>query len=249
MKLHLFAHNRENLVKVGDKVKAYETEIGTIGTGNQYFAHLHYSISDGLTVDQLRSYVAGWSIDDILTYYVNPDDEVRIEEMFKEKIDVGILGLKFLEKYKGVFHPAVDINGIGGGNSDLGYVYKTPVDGVVVSVIETLAQDGWGNMVIVEEVEKVIQNEVVKKCVMNEDREGFTTMNTNQEEEVFQKLEVKNEDYSTYKVKKRESLWRIAIKLLKDGKRWIDIYDLNREIIGDDPDKIYPGQKLLIPKK
>ena len=237
MKLHLFAHNRENLVKVGDKVKAYETEIGTIGTGNQYFAHLHYSISDGLTVDQLRSYVAGWSIDDILTYYVNPDDEVRIEEMFKEKIDVGILGLKFLEKYKGVFHPAVDINGIGGGNSDLGYVYKTPVDGVVISVIETLAQDGWGNMVIVEEVEKVIQ---VEKEVARE---------TPIEEEVFQKLEVKNEDYSTYKVKKRESLWRIAIKLLKDGKRWIDIYDLNREIIGDDPDKIYPGQKLLIPKK
>lgn len=237
MKLHLFAHNRENLVKVGDKVKAYETEIGTIGTGNQYFAHLHYSISDGLTVDQLRSYVAGWSIDDILTYYVNPDDEVRIEEMFKEKIDVGILGLKFLEKYKGVFHPAVDINGIGGGNSDLGYVYKTPVDGVVVSVIETLAQDGWGNMVIVEEVEKVIQ---VEKEIARE---------TPIEEEVFQKLEVKNEDYSTYKVKKRESLWRIAIKLLKDGKRWIDIYDLNREIIGDDPDKIYPGQKLLIPKK
>ena len=237
MKLHLFAHNRENLVKVGDKVKAYETEIGTIGTGNQYFAHLHYSISDGLTVDQLRSYVAGWSIDDILTYYVNPDDEVRIEEMFKEKIDVGILGLKFLEKYKGVFHPAVDINGIGGGNSDLGYVYKTPVDGVVISVIETLAQDGWGNMVIVEEVEKVIQ---VEKEIARE---------TPIEEEVFQKLEVKNEDYSTYKVKKRESLWRIAIKLLKDGKRWIDIYDLNREIIGDDPDKIYPGQKLLIPKK
>ena len=48
-------------------------------------------------------------------------------------------------------------------------------------------------------------------------------------------------------VKEGDSLWRIAQNTLGDGARWKEIADLNAEVIGADPNKIYPGQKLRIP--
>ncbi len=52
----------------------------------------------------------------------------------------------------------------------------------------------------------------------------------------------------TYTVKKGDSLWRIAEILLGDGKRYKEIYELNKSLIGKDPSKIYPGQVLNIPQ-
>ena len=41
--------------------------------------------------------------------------------------------------------------------------------------------------------------------------------------------------------------------LSKIGKHydlsWKELYDANKDVIGDDPNKIFPGQKLRIPKK
>ena len=44
-----------------------------------------------------------------------------------------------------------------------------------------------------------------------------------------------------------DTLWGIAKKQLGDGKRWPEIYDQNRAVIGDNPDRIKPGQVLTIP--
>ena len=51
---------------------------------------------------------------------------------------------------------------------------------------------------------------------------------------------------STYEVKTGDCLWSIAAKLLNDGRRWTEIYELNRDII-DDSYVIYTGQVLKIP--
>lgn len=51
----------------------------------------------------------------------------------------------------------------------------------------------------------------------------------------------------TYTVQKGDSLSKIAKKHLGDGNDWRKIYEANRALIGDDPDKIFPGQKLTIP--
>ncbi|MCT4593187.1 MAG: LysM peptidoglycan-binding domain-containing protein [Anaeromicrobium sp.] len=55
-----------------------------------------------------------------------------------------------------------------------------------------------------------------------------------------------NYSSKTYTVKPKDSLYKIAKKTLKDGSRWSEIYSKNKKVIGKDPNRIYPGQKLVI---
>lgn len=57
-----------------------------------------------------------------------------------------------------------------------------------------------------------------------------------------------------YRVVPGDSLWAIACRDLGSGsdeqidRRWRQIYAENREVIGSNPDLIFPGQKLSIPE-
>jgi len=51
----------------------------------------------------------------------------------------------------------------------------------------------------------------------------------------------------TYVVKSGDSLSKIAKEFLGDAKRWPEIYEANKQLIGDNPNLIHPGQKLRIP--
>lgn len=44
-----------------------------------------------------------------------------------------------------------------------------------------------------------------------------------------------------------DTLWKIAQRTLGNGDRWREIYEANTAVIGKNPNKIYPGQKLVIP--
>ena len=50
----------------------------------------------------------------------------------------------------------------------------------------------------------------------------------------------------TYTVKSGDTLSEIG---QQHGVAWRDIHEANKDVIGDNPDKIRPGQKLRIPKK
>ncbi len=151
-KYHLFGHMDRNFVRKGDKVIAYVTPIGTVGDGNgQYYAHLHFSISEGLTVDQLYKYVKGWSVEKVRKFYVNPHN-IDFDRMFARKVDAGNFGYGWLDWVGYGFHPGVDVNGMGGGNSDFGYPFKSSCTGTVIYEKRTWFKNGgWGNLIIVEE--------------------------------------------------------------------------------------------------
>jgi nucleoid-associated protein YgaU len=51
----------------------------------------------------------------------------------------------------------------------------------------------------------------------------------------------------TYTVKPGDTLWAIAKQTLGDGSRWHEIYQANADVIGKDPNLIYPGQVFRIP--
>jgi len=67
-------------------------------------------------------------------------------------------------------------------------------------------------------------------------------------------------DGTVYVVRSGDCLWRIAGRILLErgdphpsngdiARFWPVIYDANRETIGDDPNLIFPGQRLTIPER
>lgn len=55
------------------------------------------------------------------------------------------------------------------------------------------------------------------------------------------------EHSQTYTVVSGDCLWNIAKKFYGNGAKYTVIYDANRDVIGGNPNLIYPGQVLMIP--
>ena len=149
MAKYLFAHNSANHVKLGDKVKAYDNYIGEIGNANgAWYSHLHYSVSVGLSIAQIKAYINGWSVAKVKEFYREPD--IDRDKMFEKPVDSGQAGYDWLQTINnGSPHPGIDYNGFGGGDSDYGYKFKSPVDGEVI-----FAGDwgkNWGKVIIIDD--------------------------------------------------------------------------------------------------
>lgn len=52
-----------------------------------------------------------------------------------------------------------------------------------------------------------------------------------------------------YTVKKGDCPWNIAKKFYGKGAKYTVIYNANKKVIGSNPNRIYPGQVLTIPKE
>jgi nucleoid-associated protein YgaU len=60
--------------------------------------------------------------------------------------------------------------------------------------------------------------------------------------------EIKTETKTkTYTVDSGDNLSAIAKQELGDANRWREIYELNKDVIGDNPDLIQPGMELKLP--
>jgi LysM repeat protein len=51
----------------------------------------------------------------------------------------------------------------------------------------------------------------------------------------------------TVKIQPGDYLWKIAKQKLGDANRWPEIYTLNKDVIGDNPNLLQPGQVLTLP--
>ena len=64
------------------------------------------------------------------------------------------------------YHPGVDVNGLGGGNSDFGMPFKSSCDGVVIFEERTWFKNGgWGNLIMIEEMRLLLQHQFFLKYV------------------------------------------------------------------------------------
>jgi LysM repeat protein len=52
---------------------------------------------------------------------------------------------------------------------------------------------------------------------------------------------------ASYTVQKGDNLWNIAEKQLGDGSKWTEIYKMNQDVIGQNPDLIFSGTELKLP--
>ena len=58
---------------------------------------------------------------------------------------------------------------------------------------------------------------------------------------------VEEDDSNTYTVQSGDTLWKIASNAYGDGSKYMTIFEANTDIL-ENPDRIFPGQKLVIPE-
>lgn len=51
----------------------------------------------------------------------------------------------------------------------------------------------------------------------------------------------------THRVVRGDTLWHIAARYLGNGGRWPEIYNMNRAVVGGNPNLIFPGQIFKVP--
>jgi nucleoid-associated protein YgaU len=107
--------------------------------------------------------------------------------------------------------------------------------------IEGLEVEVEGDTVVLRGKAKSAEDKV-KAALIAGNIEGVSKVNADElETEDAQVI-----DDIFYEVQKGDTLWRIADIYYKDGSRYTEIFEANREVIKD-PDKIYPGQMIRIP--
>jgi hypothetical protein len=228
MAKYLFAHNAKNLVKKGDKVKAYDNYIGEIGNANGvYFSHLHYSVSVGLSIAQIKAYINGWSVAKVKEFYREPD--IDRDKMFEKPVDNGQAGYDWLQTINnGSPHPGRDYNGFGGGDSDYGYKFKSPVDGEVEFVGDW--GKGWGKVILIDDNSS--NNTMSKYYITSKLRDELKELwkDFNHDDKKSQEKMADKLDNFTDEVEKEKDILMNRLKtLIKDQDALNRAYDIDLE--------------------
>ncbi|KAE9540563.1 peptidoglycan-binding protein LysM [Ursidibacter maritimus] len=138
--------------------------------------------------------------------------------------------------------------------SDIGKKLFNKEEDASKAVTEHLAEDNPG----VEDVQVTVENgtakisgvassaaAIEKAVLMAGNIAGITNVNID-EVRIANGEQVANDD-EFYVIQKGDTLWKIADKAYGNGAKYTAIVDANKEVIKD-ADKIFPGQKIRIPK-
>ncbi|MCH2191864.1 MAG: peptidoglycan-binding protein LysM [Gammaproteobacteria bacterium] len=144
----------------------------------------------------------------------------------------------------GLFDFAADIGKkvFGVGDADAAEKVKSEIENSNPGVYDfDVSMDGdtctiSGKCVSAEAKEKTILIAGNMRGVANVNADGLDTPEPISEEE---------DQY--YTIEKGDTLWGIASKTMGNGAKYTEIFEANKEVI-QDPDKIFPGQKIRIPK-
>lgn len=138
-----YAHLKDCLVKVGDRVKGGQ-QIGNLGKSGTSSAHLHFEIQKVFRT--YTAYTKGLTREKVLEYYQDPRPYEKIVFPLQDHY-----GWEWLSDIGGgQLHPGIDLNGKGAGDSDLGLPVYSGCDGRVEFVGFT---EGWGNHIFINREE------------------------------------------------------------------------------------------------
>lgn len=138
--------------------------------------------------------------------------------------------------------------------ADIGHKLFSKPEDASKSVTEHLAEDNPG----IENVNVTVENgtakisgaastavAIEKAVLMAGNIAGITNVNID-DVEIKDGTQLANDD-EFYVIQKGDTLWKVAEKAYGNGAKYTAIVEANKEVIKD-ADKIFPGQKIRIPK-
>ncbi len=104
----------------------------------------------------------------------------------------------------------------------------------------------YANEKEIERLKKLLEKRNRENAVLQEKLKAALDRTTQLEMQIYQR---ESEDVPQYEVRKGDSLWKIAKRpeTYGDPRLWIKIFNANMDRIKD-PNVIYPGQLLKIPR-
>src|SRR5699024_9746036 len=91
--------------------------------------------------------------------------------------------------------------------------------------------------------------EIAKPADVTHDEEDETADAVDAEEPESEEEEADAEELREYTLRRGDSLSTVAARELGNGARWTEIYKLNRDVIGPNPDGVRDGMKIKLPPR
>lgn len=108
---------------------------------------------------------------------------------------------------------------------------------------------GWSGKYMVKQAEHTVDKSsgyttaiTLRKVI------SLSKKNEESAAEAAQEAKTEAETKNTHEVKKGQTLWALAKEFYGSGAMWEKLYEANRDVIGDNPSLIYPGQVLVVPE-
>jgi murein DD-endopeptidase MepM/ murein hydrolase activator NlpD len=132
-----------------------------ISCGSQTDKNEHVKNSRSKIVDELAEFTDSGFTDGFDYPVGNPDGKGKyVSKVNGKTYDSWYISTKFAEEYRLGIHTGIDINGIGGGNTDLGQPVYSIASGSVEEAVNAGAP--WGNVVMIKH--KYLENAQIKHC-------------------------------------------------------------------------------------
>lgn len=187
-----YGHVNKIFIKVGDRVNIGD-KIATNGTGNgQWLAHLHRDHPKEIPKGNYGFYNIGWTKEQTQDAFNDPNG---YQKALGDKYDHLGYGWLELANYgtktapKMCYHPGLDENGNGSGNTDLDDPVYAVADGIVEYVYSgTGSNGGWGHLIVIKE--ETNMNKDFVKVVSDLCEEEFgDNLNESEQADAAKKLE------------------------------------------------------------
>ena len=124
------------------------------------------------------------------------------------------------------------------GSDDDNQAVKSEIEGSFdTAPVEGLKVEVDGDKVIVSGV-ATSSEDAAKVALIAGNIEGISQVDTSNLENI--------KEETLYVIQKGDTLWKVAEIYYKNGAKYTDIVEANKEVIKD-ADKIYPGQTIVIP--